>query len=107
MRHIAENISQPIAGTVTAKIIPKPMQKVRNPISLFFLKMLMLLPLSVYKKKQLYKRYPITAITAATIKYHRNAGMNLDIRNIERIIHRQPAYLLYVYLIIYHPCFIY
>jgi hypothetical protein len=51
----------------------------------------------------LYNRYPIIAITAATTKYHRNMGMNLEIMNTESIIHKQPAYLLDVYLIINPP----
>jgi hypothetical protein len=44
IRHIAENITHPIVGTITAKSIPKPMQKAQNPISLFFLKKLKILP---------------------------------------------------------------
>lgn len=38
-------------------------------------------------------------INTAIIKYHRTAGINLESRNTERMIHRQPAYRLYVYLI--------
>jgi hypothetical protein len=44
--------------------------------------------------KELYSRYPIAASTAATIKYHRKTGINLDIRNTESIMHNTPAYLL-------------
>jgi hypothetical protein len=50
-------------------------------------------------KKQLYSRTPIIAITAATAKYHRNRGMNLETRNTDSMMHKQPAYFLYVYLI--------
>lgn len=39
------------------------------------------------------------AIAATTAKYHRNNGINLDIRKTDSMIHKQPAYLLYVYLI--------
>ena len=54
-------------------------------------------------KKQLYSRYPIITIAATTIKYHKNIGINLEIINTDNIIHKQPAYLLYVYLIINPP----
>ena len=54
-------------------------------------------------KKQLYNRYPIIAIAAATIRYHRNIGINLEIRNTDSIMHKKPAYLLDVYLIINPP----
>jgi hypothetical protein len=102
IKHIAENITHPIVGTITANRIPKPMQKAKNPISLFFLKKLIMLPpifftkdiLSNYIKKQLYSRYAIIAIAATTTKYHRNIGMNLEIRKTERMIHKQPAYRL-------------
>lgn len=111
MRHMAENNTQPMVGTSTANKIPRPTQKARKPISLFFLKILKVLPSqrlliqhTIYKKKQLYSKYPITARAAATMKYHRAAGINLDIRNIDRIMHKPPAYLLYVYLITDHPC---
>jgi len=40
IRHIAENITHPIVGTVTAKSIPNPMQNARNPNNLFLLKKL-------------------------------------------------------------------
>ena len=42
-------------------------------------------------KKQLYNRYPINATNAVIIKYHKTTGMNLEIRNTERMIHKQPA----------------
>ena len=100
MRHIAENNTHPIVGTITAKRTPKPMHNARKPSNLFFLKKLKMIspPLS-YMKKQLYNRYPIIAIDAATTKYHRNIGINLEIKNTESMMHKQPAYLLYVYLI--------
>jgi hypothetical protein len=43
IRHIAENITQPIVGTMTAKSIPSPIQNARKPISLLFLKKLIIL----------------------------------------------------------------
>lgn len=45
------------------------------------------------------------ATTAAIIKYHRKIGMNLEIRNTDRMIHKQPAYRLYVYLIVNPPIY--
>jgi hypothetical protein len=42
IRHIAENITQPIVGTITANNIPNPIQNARKPTSLFFLRMLII-----------------------------------------------------------------
>lgn len=112
IRHIAENITQPIVGTITANSIPRPMQNVRKPSSLFFLKKLILTLLQLLFpklsiidqladssrghqiRKQLYSRYPITATTAATMKYHMNIGMNLESRIMDSTMHKIPAYLL-------------
>ncbi len=103
MRHIAENNTHPIVGIKIANNTPKPTQKAKNPSSLFFLKKLILLSPLYQIKKQLYRRYPIIAIAATTMKYHRNIGTNLEIRKTERIMHKQPAYFLYVYRIITPP----
>lgn len=56
-------------------------------------------------KKQLYNRYPIIAIAAATARYHRNTGINLEIRNMDNMMHKPPAYFLHVYLITNPPSF--
>ena len=103
IRQIAENITQPIVGTRIANSIPSPMQNVRKPINFFLFNKLMMSFLLYYIKKQLYSRNPIIATTAATAKYHRNSGMNLETRNTDSMIHKQPAYLLYVYLIVESP----
>jgi len=104
IRQIAENITQPIVGTRTAKSIPSPMQNARKPISFFLFNKLMmsflLYYIKTYIKKQLYSRNPIIATAAATAKYHRKSGMNLETRKTDSMIHKQPAYLLYVYLIV-------
>jgi hypothetical protein len=100
IRQIAENITQPIVGTRTAKSIPSPMQNARKPISFFLFNKLMMSFLLYYIKKQLYSRNPIIATAAATAKYHRKSGMNLETRKTDSMIHKQPAYLLYVYLIV-------
>ena len=42
IRQIAENITQPIAGTRTAKSIPSPMQNARKPVSFFRFNKLMM-----------------------------------------------------------------
>jgi len=103
MRQIAENVTHPIVGTRTAKSIPSPMQNARKPISFFLFNKLMMSFLLYYIKKQLYSRNPIIATTAATAKYHRKSGMNLETRKTDSMIHKQPAYLLYVYLIVKSP----
>lgn len=107
IRHIAENITHPMVGTRIAKSIPRPIQNARKPSSFFFFKKLNMTPpillvkkfYTDYIKKQLYSRYPIIAITAATTRYHRNTGKNLEIINIDSIMHKPPAYFLHVYLI--------
>jgi hypothetical protein len=38
IKHIAENITHPIVGTVTAKSIPKPTHNARKPSNFFFFK---------------------------------------------------------------------
>ena len=50
IRHIAENITQPIVGTIIAKSIPRPMQNARKPSSLLFLKKLIVPPPKLYEK---------------------------------------------------------
>mgnify|MGYP006962796781 FL=1 len=100
IRQIAENITQPIVGTRTAKSIPSPMQNARKPISFFLFNKLMMSFLLYYIKKQLYSRNPIIATAAATAKYHRKSGINLETRKTDSMIHKHPAYLLYVYLIV-------
>lgn len=53
--------------------------------------------------KPLYSRYPIAATMETIMKYHKNSGINLEIRNTDKIMHKPPAYLLNVYLIFNPP----
>ena len=104
MRQIAENVTHPIVGTRTAKSIPSPMQNARKPVSFFrFNNVIPPILYKTYIKKQLYSRNPIIATAAATAKYHRKSGINLETRKTDSMIHKQPAYLLYVYLIVKSP----
>lgn len=96
---MAENNIQPTVGTNMAKSIPVPMHKARNPINLFFLKKLITTPPLDQLKKQLYKRYEITATSASSIIYHSTGGSTLEIMKMARMMHKIPAYLLYVYRI--------
>lgn len=75
------------------------MENARKPSSFFFFRKLIMLSPFYYAMKQLYSRYPIAATVTATTVYHKNTGMNLEIINTDRIMHRKPAYLLHVYLI--------
>jgi hypothetical protein len=47
---MAENITQPIVGTMTAKSIPSPTQNARKPSSLFLFNKLMMPSSILYKK---------------------------------------------------------
>ena len=51
IKHIAENITQPIVGTNIAKSIPSPTQNARKPISLFLFNKLMMHPPNLVNKK--------------------------------------------------------